>query len=290
MMRPVCSANRGIAERPTLVACSDSRRRDTLRRAHSTSALYRGTVRHRRREPTGNAFRYGVYQTLLNLDEIPKLAAEIPFFGHNRFNITSFYDRDHMGPEARPVREKLETWLRGRGQTLGAGPVLLLTNLRVLGYVFNPVSYYYSLGPAGELRFVVAETNNTFGETYCYLLDDLQSIGGQALLSPQQKVFHVSPFIEMDDISYDWIVTPPLERLTVHIDEYRRGVKFFDATLNLKRQPLNSRNLIGALLRYPHMTARTIYLIHWQALKLWLKGSPFYRKPEPPAGAWRTDG
>jgi DUF1365 family protein len=254
------------------------------------AALYTGTIRHRRSAPVANSFRYGVYQVLLDLDEIADLATRVPFLGHNRFNLTAFYDRDHMGPEELPVRVKLAAWLAGRGIELGNWPVLLLTNLRVLGYVFNPVSYYYCLDAARNLRFVVAEVNNTFGETYCYLLDDLRSIGGRAFLAPRRKVFHVSPFIEMADVHYDWIVTPPGESLTVHINEFRAGEKFFDATLNLKRQPLTTGGLARALIRYPHMTGRTIFLIHWQALKLWWKEAPFFRKPEPPEQAWRRHG
>jgi DUF1365 family protein len=254
------------------------------------SAIYTGTLRHRRTGPAANAFRYGVYQLLLNIDEIPGLAKDIPVLGFNRFNVTSFHDRDHMRDRPGTVREKLADWLRERDIELDDGPILLLTNLRVLGYIFNPVSYYYCYAKDGSLRFVVAEVNNTFGETYCYLLDDLESLGGRALLSPQKKVFHVSPFIEINDVRYDWIVTPPGESLTVHIDEYRRDEKFFDATLNLKRRPLNTRNLLGVLLRHPHITARTVFLIHWQALRLWLKKAPFFRKPTPPAEAWRTHG
>lgn len=256
----------------------------------ATSAIYTGTVRHRRLAPVSHSFQYGVYQLLLNLDEIPRLARDIGPLSHNRFNVTSFYDRDHMRKLDIPVRHKLAEWLEARGSGLGTGPVLLLTNLRVLGYVFNPVSYYYCLNERGALSFVVAEVNNTFGETYCYLLDDLEARGGDALISKRQKVFHVSPFIEIDDIRYDWIVTPPGQRLTVHIDEFRDGEKFFDATLNLERHPLTSANLTRVLARYPHMTARTIFSIHWQALKLWAKRAPFYPKPQPPSEAWRTNG
>lgn len=255
-----------------------------------SSAIYTGSVRHQRWLPVANKFRYGVYQLLLDLDEIDQLAARLPFFGRNRLNVVSFYDRDHMGASDAPLRSKLAAWLADRGVDLGAGRVLLLTNPRILGYVFNPVSYYYVLDDQGALRFVVAEINNTFGETYCYLLDDLRPRGGRALATRRRKVFHVSPFIEIDDIEYDWILTPPAERLTVHIDEFRGGDRFFDATLNLERQRLTAGRLAWMLVRYPHMTARTIFLIHWQALKLWWRGAPFYRKPEPPPRAWRTHG
>lgn len=255
-----------------------------------SSAIYTGTVRHRRQRPVANRFRYRVYQLLLDLDEVVAIARRIPFFSHNRFNLVSFYDRDHMGGADAPLRSKLARWLAARGLELGASRVMLLTNPRILGYVFNPVSYYYVFDERDELRFVVAEINNTFGETYCYLLDDLAPRGGRALVASRRKVFHVSPFIEIDGIDYDWIITPPEQRLTVHIDEFRAGDKFFDATLNLRRRPLTASRLAWALVRYPHMTARTIFLIHWQALKLWWRGAPFHRKPEPPPQAWRTNG
>jgi DUF1365 family protein len=254
------------------------------------SAIFAGTIRHRRSEPVKNAFTYGVYQVLLDLDELPLLAERVAIFGYNRANITSFHDRDHMGASPEPVRAKLAVWLAERGVDLGDGPVQLLTNLRVLGYVFNPVSYYYCFSEAGELRFIVAEVNNTFGETYCYLLDDLKPLRGRALIARRQKVFHVSPFIGMENIHYDWVMTPPGESLTVQIDAFRDGAKFFDATLNMKQKRFSGRNLVWSLFRYPHMTARTMFLIHWQALKLWFKRAPFYPKPELPPQAWRTNG
>jgi DUF1365 family protein len=255
-----------------------------------SSALYEGVVSHRRLSPNPHRFRTGIYYLLLNLDELDDLADRIRPLGVNRRAVTSFRDRDHLGSSDEPVREKLERWLGDRGIALPGGPVMLLTNLRVFGYVFNPVSYYYCCDPNGVVEFIVAEVNNTFGETYCYLLDDLAPLGSRAMKSRREKVFHVSPYMEIAGIDYDWIFTAPDERLNVHIDEFRDGEKFFDATLSLRRKPLTTRNLISALLRYPHVTLRTITLIHWQALRLWLKGAPFHRKPAPPSGALREAG
>lgn len=247
------------------------------------SGLYVGTVRHRRLSPKANSFRYRVYQLLIDLDELPQLDRGLRFLSYNRPNLTAFYDVDHMGGSGAPVRDKLARWLAKRGEHLGDAPVLLLTSPRVLGYVFNPVSYFFCLDHAGDLRFVVAEVNNTFGETYCYLLDDGEPMGGRAVRSRRDKVFHVSPFIPMEDIRYHWILTPPEDHITVHIDEFERDEKFFDATLNLERRPLTDGSLAKAILRHPHLTARTVYLIHRQALRLWLKRLPVYRKPSPPA-------
>lgn len=251
----------------------------------TASALYEGTVSHRRLSPSPHRFRTGVYYLLLNLDELGDLAERVRPFGVNTRAVTSFDDRDHFEPSNEPVRAKLERWLSDRGIDLPGGPVLLLTNLRVFGYVFNPVSYFYCCDPDGVVQFIVAEVNNTFGETYCYLLDDLAPLGSRAVRSRREKVFHVSPYMEISGVDYDWIFTAPEERLNVHIDEFRGGEKFFDATLSLRRRPLTSRTLTSALLRYPHVTLRTITLIHWQALRLWLKGAPFHKKPAPPSGA-----
>ena len=245
------------------------------------SALYVGTIRHRRVEPSAHDFRYATYQLLIDLDELPELARRIPFFGYNGPGLTSFHDADHLGGRDVPLRAKLDEWLATRGTSLGDDAVLLLTNARVLGHVFNPVSYFFCLRPDGSLRRVVAEVNNTFGDTFCYLLDDLES-RGNGFETSSRKQLHVSPFIDMEEISYEWLLTPPGPRLTVHIDETRQGRKFFDATLQLERRPLDARSLAKVMLRHPLTPLHTVARIHWQALKLWWKRTPVHRRPVPP--------
>ena len=250
------------------------------------SALYEGWVRHRRRGEVDNAFTYRMWHVLLDLDEIPKLARSIPFFGFNRFNLVGFDDRDHMGPSPRPVRDKLAEWFRARGAELPSGRVLLLTGLRHLGWSFDPVSFYYCYDQRDVLVWVVAEVNNTFGETYCYLLRTPEP-SSAVVKEETEKSFHVSPFQPMAG-TYRFRVTPPEDRLTVHIDVLRSGKPVFDATLSEERRPLNARSLLSTILRHPHQTAMTLFLIHYQAIRLWLKRAPFFSKPAPPAGAWRT--
>ena len=125
------------------------------------SALYVGNVRHRRMGGPKHEFSHTVWYALLDLSELPGLDRCLPFFSHNRFNLVGFDDRDHMGPTAGSVREKLERWLRSCGVENAPTRVMLLTHLRVLGHVFNPVSFFFVWDEKGLLRWVVAEVNNT---------------------------------------------------------------------------------------------------------------------------------
>jgi DUF1365 family protein len=249
------------------------------------SALYVGRIRHRRHQAPAMAFSHSYWQVLIDLDELPELDRTVGLFGHNRRAVLSFDDRDHMGPEPRPVRDKLASWMAGRGLTLPDGPVRLLTGLRHFGWGFNPVSFFFCHDADGAVRWVVAEVNNTFGETYPYLLEAAGPAG--RVRDEQPKVFHVSPFFPVDG-AYRFAVAPPGRALSVHIELHRDGAHALDATLTGERRPLTGGTLGRALLRHPHQTARTVGLIHWHALKLWLRRARFHSKPAPPAGAWET--
>jgi DUF1365 family protein len=228
-------------------------------------------------------FTYPVWHAMLDLDEVPAVALRTRGFSHNRLNITSFDDRDHMGPTTEPVRAKLERWLESCGATSAFNSVALLTHLRLFGHVFNPVSFYFCRDGEDRLQHVVAEVNNTFGETYCYLL----AADDHGVHQETDKVFHVSPFQPVDG-RYRFQIMMPGPRMSAHIDVLRDGEKVFDTTLTLVRRPLTSASLLTTVLRYPHTGLRTLALIHFQALRLWIKRAPFFSKPEPPGGAWRT--
>ena len=247
------------------------------------SALYVGEVRHRRRRPTVNAFRYRVYHVLLDLDELPRLDRDVPGFAHGRTAITSFHDRDHFGATDTPVRDKLAGWLADQGVALPDGRVQVLTNLRVLGHVFNPVSWWFCHRGDGSLAFVVAEVNNTFGESYCYLLDGLEVRADGTVRARADKRFHVSPFLPIEGLSYRFALLPPGERVMAHMDVDDAQGKLFDATQRGRRVELTGRNLARVLCSHPLITVRTVVLIHLQALRLWRKRVPFFRKPPPPA-------
>ena len=247
------------------------------------SFLYVGRIRHRRQHEPAREFSYPIWHALLDLDELPALDRDLRLFSHNRLNMTGFDDRDHMGPEAAPVRDKLVGWLRQKGVRTEVGRIQLLTHLRLLGHVFNPVSFYFIRDRENRLRHAVAEVNNTFGETYCYLL----GVEGSSIRHEEDKRFHVSPFQPLEG-RYRFRITEPGERLTAHIDVLRDGGRVFDTTLSATRRDLDSSALLRTVARHPHLGLWTLGLIHYQALRLWLGKAPFFTKPAPPAGAWRT--
>jgi uncharacterized protein len=247
------------------------------------SALYVGTVRHRRRRPTARAFRYRTYHVLLDLDELEALDHEIRGFGYGRRALTTFWDTDHFGAHDLPVRAKLARWLNSQGVELPAGPVRVLTNLRVLGHVFNPVSWWYCYATDGRLELIVAEVHNTFGEAHGYILEDLRPGAGDTLEAEADKVFHVSPFLPIEGLRYRFTVVPPGQRVLAHIDvDDAQGV-VFDATQVGRRVPLTTGSLAKVLLTHPLITLHTVLRIHLQALSLWWRRVPFHRKPRPPA-------
>lgn len=235
------------------------------------SALYVGTVMHARAGKVENVFRYPVYMTLLDLAEGPRLGRHLRLFGWNRAAPTSYHERDHVD-----VRRLLER----EGVDLGPGARLeVLTNLRVLGYVFNPVSFWWCRRADGTLGAVVAEVANTFGERLPYVLVPAEGEDGDGRLTWQtEKQLHVSPFMSMDQ-RYTWWFSEPGDRVAVRIDVHEDGRPDFVATLVARRVPLTPRALLSALWRQPLMPAVVVARIHWQALRLKLKGARLYRKP-----------
>lgn len=235
------------------------------------SALYVGTVMHARRSPHDHVFRHPVYMALLDLDELPMLDRRLPLFGWNRRAVTSFYDADHIDISAILATHGIEL---GEG-----GSIRVLTNLRVLGYVFNPVSFWWCHRADESLACIVAEVSNTFGEKLPYVLLPVAEgeAGGRSVFETDKRL-HVSPFMPMDQ-SYTWWFSEPGPKLSVRMDVHEAGSHDFHATLTARRVPLTARSLRFALIHYPLMPLRVIGLIHWQALRLWLKRTRVYRKP-----------
>lgn len=245
------------------------------------AALYPARVMHRRLIAPFYRFVYRVFYLLLDIDRIDEAARSLRLFSHNRFNLLSFHDRDHGAQRPGQLRQWAERLLAQNGVSLDGGRIRLLCMPRLLGYAFNPISLWYCEHRDGTLRAVIAEVRNTFGERHCYLL----ASDGRPLPYEQaqdkDKCFHVSPFLDRIG-RYRFTLGRPGERLRVLIHETREGVPILDAALAAERLPLTDAKLLGQVLRMPLMTLKVVAAIHWEALKIWLRGAKFHPKPAPP--------
>jgi DUF1365 family protein len=244
------------------------------------SAIYFGSLRHRRFRPARHEFTYPLFMAFLDVDRISELMRVSALSSYNRWNWASFHEADHFGDLRRPLRERIAADAFEHGVQLPDGQIFLLTHLRYLGYNFNPVSFYYCYDRQEKLRAVLAEVNNTFGETRNYWLTSAnQTAGAERSHSYEfDKTFHVSPFIGMG-CRYAWTFTDPRESLVVQTNVREEGQAIFDGTLSLQRRPWTARWLRHALVRFPWVTAKTVAAIHWQALRLYLKKVPVVHHP-----------
>ena len=233
------------------------------------SALYTGTLIHSRRTPARNTFRYPISFFVLDLDELPALERRLALFSVNRANLVTLRNEDHFDG-SRSVKEAAVRFCAERGVEVER--VLMLAQLRVLGYVFNPVSFHWCYGPDGRLACMIAELNNTFGERLPELLH------GPSLEYSHDKRLHVSPFFGLDQ-QYEYAFSEPEDEVWARVHVRENGHVPLSAVLHGHRQELTSATLARGLVRYPLMPVQVTALIHWQALRLWLKKVPFHRKP-----------
>ena len=243
------------------------------------SGIYSGTLRHRRVSPVVHEFIYPLFMAFLDIDRLPELMRISPLAGYNRGNIVSYRERDHFGDPVDSLRDRVRRDAHRNGVVLPDGKIFLLTHLRYFGYNFNPVSFFYCYDRADTLRMVLSEVNNTYGETANYWLTPTVEVpAGENKRYRFQKAFHVSPFMKLGQ-EYDWTFTPPGERLIQQSASYENGQEIFDSTLSLARREWSGRELHGALMRFPWMTAKVVASIHWQALRLWMKRVPVVPHP-----------
>ncbi len=249
-----------------------------MSRGALSSAVYEGVVTHRRHAPHPHAFSYRMTQLYLDLDEVDSVFRDHWLWSVNRRNLAEWRRSDYLGASEVPLAEAVRACVRQSTGCAPQGPIRLLTHLRYAGFVFNPVSFYYCYEPDGTtLDCVVAEITNTpWRERRAYVLPVTSAQAAEGMLRWRfDKDFHVSPFMAMAR-GYDWRFTPPAGELRVHMKVLDGETSELDATLALKRRPLNSHSLARVLWRYPLMTAQVVGAIHWQALRLWLKGNPVY--------------
>jgi uncharacterized protein len=236
---------------------------------------------HLRFFPVRHRLSYGVWYLLADLEELPTLDRSIPGFANERAGVVSFFSRDHGPRDGSPLRPWIEARLAEAGIDLEGGAVRLLCFPRVFGYVFNPLTVWFCHGPDGELRAILYEVANTFGEWHHYLVPVTQARGPMIRASFDKELF-VSPFIDMAS-TYDFRTRIPDERVAVLVRQRAPGGQLLVATLTGRRRALTGGALARMLARYPLVTMKVMGGIHWEALKLWRKGAPYRRRGLPPA-------
>ena len=243
-----------------------------------SSALYAGVVTHARQRPRAHFLRYRVVQGFFDLDEGPELGRRLLLFGFNRPAPISFHTKDH-GDGSGDLRTWIETRLCAAGLAGPFGAVQVLCMPRVFGYVFNPISVYFCHDLEGGLVAMVYEVNNTSGERHAYVLPHH---GDGEVRQGCRKAFQVSPFMPMD-LRYDFRIRLSKAGVAVEVDASdHEGVLLATRFLG-RRLPITERSLFTVLLAYPAMTLKVILAIHWEALRIWLRGVPTLRAPRPDA-------
>lgn len=243
------------------------------------SAIYRGVVRHRRHGSPQRTFAYRLWFAYLDLDELDAVFEGRWLWSRERTNVVSFRRADFLGPHSLPLRDAVRARVWAELRRTPVGPVRMLTVPRCLGIAFNPVTFYYCFAADGvTLDAVVAEITNTpWQERHAYVLDARGSPG--TVRARFAKQFHVSPFLGMEQ-TYEWFLSPPGQRLAVHMKNRADGEVVHEATLALRREPWTKGSLARALLRHPFLTGKFLAAIYWQALRLWLCRAHFHPHPK----------
>lgn len=242
------------------------------------SRIYRGTLRHRRFTPKNHAFSYQVWMAWLDLEELPMLFDKVPGFSARGPALARFRREDYLAPTDRPLRTAVREELTRQLGSAPDGRIFVLTQLRTLGSVFNPISVYYAYDHVGRLSAVLGEvTNMPWHERTCYACSVEPSRHSHQ--AHFQKAMHVSPFNPME-MDYRWKFNRPGEKLYLHMENWQDGARHFDATLMLDAAPATRRVLLTTLARQPFMSIKTVAGIHFEALRLWLKRLPVYNHPK----------
>ncbi|MBS0252199.1 MAG: DUF1365 family protein [Proteobacteria bacterium] len=236
------------------------------------SAIYSGSVMHRRVRPVPHLLRYRVFWLLLDLREIDRISKALWLFSRNRFNALGFYDRDYGDGGQTPLCAQIQQQLQ-KSDVRADGKIMLLSMPRMLGYVFNPLSLFFCYDVGDRLKAIVYEVHNTFGERHRYVIP--VEGDGKTIDQRCEKAFYVSPFLGMD-LRYEFKVAPPGKRISVAIRGYDSSGLVIVTALSGAARALTDGALLSSLIMFPLLTLKVIAAIHWHALRLYLKGLKVY--------------
>ncbi len=242
-----------------------------------SSCLYTGSIMHRRLRPRMHRFRYRAWWLMVDVAELPELCKRTRLLAHNRFSMFSIHDRDYGTGPGNLFRD-ISARLSRAGVEVGKGRVYLLTTPRILGYAFNPLSVYICASPDGTITAVVYEVHNTYSERHSYVLPARGS-GSGIIRQAVCKAFYVSPFMPMQ-MHYAFRLRAPGERITLGITASAGEAPVLHASLEGQRRPLNDAQLLRIFVAQPLATLKVIAAIHWEALRLWLKGLRIVARPK----------
>jgi DUF1365 family protein len=238
---------------------------------------------HARLKPMGHRFAYRVMSLLIDLDRLDEADRQSPLFGVNRAALYSFREADHGKRDGSSLRAYAQACAAGHGIDLAGGKVLLLCYPCLLGFVFNPLSVYFCHRADGELALIIYEVRNTFGDIHSYVLSVRPGEASSAGIRQQQdKQFYVSPFVEME-MRYHFRIVPPGDIVRLRILETDREGPLLAATFNGRRRALTTAALLRSFFALPLVTVKIVAAIHWQALRLWLKGVRLVPRPDTAA-------
>lgn len=244
------------------------------------SALFPGHVTHARLRPKVHKLAYKIYSLLLDLDELEVLDRKLKLFSVNRFNLFSFREKDRGNGTATPLRAQVEDAMRGAGIEPDGGAIRLLTMPRILGWSFNPLSIFFCYNQAEQLTAILWEVDNTFHQRHGYMIPVEAGQAGR-VVQTCDKAFYVSPFMDMK-LRYEFEVQPPADKLAVRINTFDDEGLVLTARHLARRVELSDAALLRAFFAIPFLTLRVVGGIHWEALKIWLKGIKLRKRPQPP--------
>ena len=255
----------------------------------AAAVLYRADVMHARLKPFGHRFNYKVFNLLVDIADLKSASRQSMLFSVNRFNLLSFYGRDHSGQPDVSLKAYIDTLLAEAGLPKPPARVLLLCYPRLLGFVFNPISVYFCYNEDHVLAACIYEVRNTFGQRHTYVAKvEAGELTDAGLRQSRTKLFHVSPFVGMK-AAYEFRVLPPGQIVRVRILETESEEPLLSATIIGTQKPLTSAAIITECVRAPLMTLKVVTGIHYEALKLWLKGARYHSIPDAPQPVSYTD-